>query len=798
MTFYRILGILCISAGTTFMTTRAPAQSLPIDASAIPPKATTEGFKMGTPRTPDGRTLTFSNRSLLRDGKPWLPVMGEIHFARYPADQWRDEILKMKAGGIDIVATYVFWIHHEEVEGQFDWTGSRNLRGFIQACKDANMPVIVRLGPWCHGEVRNGGIPEWALDMGRQLRTTNPEFLAKARILYGQIAQQLQGMLWKDGGPVIGAQVDNEYRGPAAYLLELKKIAIESGIDVPIYTRTGWPTLSTPMPVGEIAPLYGAYSEGFWDRNISPMPGKYWQAFVFTPIRTDAATGTDVLGEREARDDVDVLNYPFMSCELGGGMMSSYHRRILIDPRDIETVALVKTGSGSNLPGYYMYHGGTNPQGKLTTLMEAQNTKATNSNDMPVKNYDFQAPLGQFGQVREPYHGLRRLHLFLRDFGQELAEMPASFPTGGQRKNDAEKPRYSVRSNGTSGYVFMSNYQRLLEMPARPNVQFDVKLANGSIKFPESPVNVPAGVTFFWPFNLQLGAGAKLVYATAQPICRTDDAIFFAQTPGVPAEFVIDASNTHAGDGNVSIVSDRMQFRNPKPGLTPITTVRTNDGKQIAILLLDDATSRQLWKGSIGGKDRVILSRGNLIFDGDTLRIQGQDPEMLTASVYENGTFNPVRIEPAARPKSAQATLEKVKDAGPLRTIKTGAARVLEQPCDEEFAQAAEWRVKFDGPINPLLHSILRVHYVGDVARAYAGETLLTDDFYNGRVFDVGLAQFAADLNGKDLTLKILPLQKDQPIYLDKSAWPDFGSANGMARIEKVEVVDTFEVKVKL
>jgi hypothetical protein len=782
MNLYRILGILCLTAGTTLMTSTTRAQPLSIDASQVPGKASTEGFKMGTPTSPDGHTITFSNRSLLKDGKPWLPVMGEFHFSRYPADQWRDELLKMKAGGIDIVATYVFWIHHEEIEGQFDWSGNRNLRGFIQACKDANMPVIVRLGPWCHGEVRNGGIPDWALSMGRRLRSTDPEFLGKAKTLYTQIGQQLSGMLWKDGGPVIGAQVDNEYRGPAAYLLELKRIAREAGIDVPIYTRTGWPLLTSPMPVGEIAPLYGAYSEGFWDRNTSAMPGKYWQAFVFTPIRTDAAVGTDVLGQRDARDDVDVLNYPFLSCELGGGMMNSYHRRVLIDPRDIETVALVKTGSGSNLPGYYMYHGGTNPQGKLTTLMEAQNTRSTNSNDMPIKNYDFQAPLGQFGQVREPYHRLRRLHLFLRDFGPELAEMPASFPAGEQRKNDNSKLRYSVRSNGTSGYIFASNYQRLLEMPERPNMQFEIKLASGSMTIPQAPITVPADATFFWPFNLTLGAGVKLTYATAQPICRTDDAIFFAQTPGIAAEFAMEGA---------------APLKDVKPSLSPIATVRTTDGKQLSIFLLDDATSRQLWKGAVGGKDRVILSEGNLIFDGDTLRIQGQNPGMLTASVYENGKFTPLRIESPANVKSVQATLQQVKQPGPLRQIKNGAARVPEQPYDEAFADAAEWRVKLSGTINPSLHTILRVHYVGDVARAYAGETFLTDDFYNGRVFDVGLAQFASDLNGKDLTLKILPLQKNEPIYLAKSAWPDFGDQPSVVKIDQVEVVDTLEAQVK-
>ncbi len=60
--------------------------------------------------------------------------MGEFHYARYPEAEWEREILKMKAGGVEIVATYVFWIHHEEVEGQFDWSGQRDLRRFIELC----------------------------------------------------------------------------------------------------------------------------------------------------------------------------------------------------------------------------------------------------------------------------------------------------------------------------------------------------------------------------------------------------------------------------------------------------------------------------------------------------------------------------------------------------------------------------------------------------------------------------------------------------------------------------------------
>src|SRR5262249_57364703 len=143
---------------------------------------------------------------------------------------------------------------------------------------------------------------------------------------------------------------------------------------------------------------------------------------------------------------------PYGIWEIGRGMMASYHRRILFYPEDAESIALVKLGSGSASLGYYMYHGGENPDGKLTTLQESQATGYWN--DMPVKNYDFQAPLGQYGEIRPQYHLLRRLHLFLHEWGSSLADMPATMPDKRpEGKIDIQTLRWSVRSDGDSGFV---------------------------------------------------------------------------------------------------------------------------------------------------------------------------------------------------------------------------------------------------------------------------------------------------------------------------------------------------------
>ena len=158
----------------------------------------------------------------------------------------------MKEGGVTIIATYVFWNHIEEQEGIFRWDGQRDLRRFIGICQQEQLPVVLRLGPFCHGEVRNGGIPDWMFTKGCKMRDENPVFLSYVERLYRQIFTQVQGLQWKDGGPVIGAQFDNEYRGRGSYLMALKRIATMIGFDLPFYTRTGWPELATPVPFGEM------------------------------------------------------------------------------------------------------------------------------------------------------------------------------------------------------------------------------------------------------------------------------------------------------------------------------------------------------------------------------------------------------------------------------------------------------------------------------------------------------------------------------------------------------------------
>ncbi|HVU36374.1 MAG TPA: beta-galactosidase [Opitutaceae bacterium] len=795
----------------------------PLTATLVePPPATSGYFHMGTTHDPQRHALTVDSRSLRLDAQPWMPVMGEFHYTRYPAAEWREELLKMKAGGIDIVSTYVFWIHHEEIEGTWDWTGRRDLRRFVQTARDVGLDVVVRCGPWCHGEVRNGGLPDWVVQRRDwKIRSTDPRFLAAVHELYGQIAHQLHGLLWKDGGPVIGIQLDNEYRGPAAYLLALKGIARDVGLDVPLYTRTGWPALTTPMPLGEILPLYGVYAEGFWDRELTSMPGRYWAGFQFSTLRTDAAIATELLGDRAARDEPDVVKYPYLTCEIGAGMMTSYHRRIVVDPLDIEAVTLIKIADGSTLPGYYMYHGGTNPEGRRTTLMEAQDTLTTNYNDLPVRTYDFQAPLGEYGEIRPQYHLLRRLHLFLHDAGSELTRMATALPdVRPSGPDDGATLRWAARSDGRHGYVFVNNHERGRRLPPKPGVQFSLKLTSGqTLTFPSASVTVAADAVFWWPFNLNLG-GATLVYATAEPVTHVIDGsgtrtLFFAATPGVPAEFAFDASDIVRIETRGRIIHDgeRLLVRGLEAGHAAAFRLLAKSGNVVRVVLLDDADSLALWKGPFADRNRVVLTRAAVVFDGDAIRATATASGEQTLSVFpdvadlsigatrpkfrRDGVFQEFRL-PAGYTTTAVA-FTPVHPAGPVRVIRKGPDKqgVAMEPTDADFAQAATWRVTLPSGIDRAVHPLLRFDYVGDVARVTLGGRLLTDDFYNGNPRDVGLWRYTPLKGGGNLEFSVLPLQKDAPIFLEPSARPDFGDQSAIVALRSVQLIQAATVTVR-
>jgi hypothetical protein len=741
----------------------AAAAPLTIDLTQPIPAANPAPYGPGTTTDPHGHSITADSQSFLLDGKPWIPIAGEFHYSRYPRDEWRDELLKMKAGGITVVSTYVFWLHQEQNQGVFDWSGQRSLRDFIQLCKELGLKVVVRLGPWCHGEVRNGGFPDWVQHSGTKLRSTDPAFLKLVEPLYAQEAKQMQGLLWKDGGPIIGVQLDNECNN-APYLAALKKMAIADGIDVPYYAITGW---QITVPASGFMPLFGGYADGFWTNS----QDGFRREFMFTDVRATNNLGAQ-MNDKNPSDSKVIAQFPYACAEIGPGMMSSYAKRIKVDPNVVTAMALCKLGCGNNMPGYYMYHGGTNPDAEPdmepgTVSLGPITLQETHPNFMPLKDYDFQTALGACGQVRDQFHYLLEQHLFLQDFGPALARMPAFFPDvrpSGQ--DDFQTMRWDVRSDGTSGFLFFNNEQVASTLPAHEDVQFQLKTASGDLTIPAQPVTIPSGSYGIWPVNLNCD-GVTLRYATAQPLCRIDaghglTVYFLSAFDGIPARLAVDSSGAKpSGLGNAA--PSGGEIAPIDPGKDAVAGFQKPDGSRVSFVILTPKESRHVWRANFAGQDRLIISNATVLEDAGRLRIQADNANDLDISIFPPvslltsganvimgskgpvfSRFSPAPPRPPSPPKIA-VTLQQA--ASPV---------TLSGTLDAAWTSAAVYRLAIP-PDAAGRHVILNVHYTGDAARLYIGDRLFDDSYSNGDPMPIALWRIPSG-QWPEVSLKVLPL----------------------------------------
>jgi beta-galactosidase len=798
--------------------------TIDIDARQPAPPPSPAAFHGGTAKLVSGQVLALNSSYLTRNAEPWIPVMGEFQFARYPRAQWEEEILKMKAAGVQIVASYIFWIHHEEIQGQFDWSGDRDLRQFVELCGKHGMYVYLRIGPWAHGEARNGGFPDWLLEKG-PTRTNDPRFMSFVVTYFQQISQQAKGLLWKDGGPVIGVQLENEYsdrskNGGEEYVLALKKLAIESGLDVPYYSVTGWD--NAVVPKGEVLPVFGGYPDAPWDSSLQALPALEVYLFRFQS-RVSGNMGVIAAGPADDATSVTRAATPFITTEMGGGIQDTYHRRPVLTADDVASMVPVMIGSGVNLYGTYMFQGGENPEGRRTTLQESQATHYPT--DVPVKSYDFQAPLSEFGIEMPSFRKLKIFNYFLNEFGADLAPMkvypPAQLPKGPE---DLSVVRVSVRANHDGGFVFLNNYVRGAEMPARKALQLNIQLPAGLLQLPKEPVDVPSGVYFVWPFNLHMG-GVTLAYSTAQLFTRLQDdnqvTYYFLRVPGVRADFAF--HNPPPLEIQKGVAANQepgvLCLRDVADGLTPFVQWKDANGKTFRLILLLETDAENAWKLQLDDRPYLLLTgqqffsspqqvflRSDGVADFHFRLLPAPDGRLIANHPLQEveRLANVVEFFASFTSPNPQMVYEKIQDARPASPIKLGPplswrpTGIAQAPDEAAFDQAAKWRLRLpQEPLQGLSDLFLKIEYVGDVARLQSASHLLTDDFFNGLPWTIGLRRFLEAHAAGDLTLEILPLRKDAPIFLEEKYRPTFTGQDQLVRLDKITLIPQYELIIE-
>lgn len=518
-----------------------------IEINAKPQPVKQGNFNYGNMESRYGaNTLYFT-----KDGKPFMPIAGELHFSRLPNASWKKELLKMKDCGLNIVSTYVFWNFHEEEKGKFDFSGDNNIAGFLSICKEIDMPCILRIGPWDHGEIVRGGFPK---RINRMLakRRNHPKYLKEVEDFWKGLYKQVAPYL--DGDTVIGIQLENEYTGSTEHIRTLRRIAEKVGFKTPFFTMTAWPS---NCPDNEFLPMVGGYPDAPWNMGKSAL--KPANRFSIMPGRTEAEIGEDLIKNKK-QAKVDAYKFiPFASCETGPGNQVTQHRRPYISEKDGYGVGFAKFAAGCNWLGYYMFHGGRNP---INGFM--QESRITGyPNNYPVIDYDFQAPISRYGECRSHGDLLRLMHLFTKYFDTEICTKQAYFPKWkSSEPDDISFLKCSVRMDEKlSGYFFSSTYEKGLKYNDFKDVSVTLNMNDMQLVLPN--IDVKAGSMFFYPFNIKI-ASVHFDYILAQPIAKVkqngETVCYFVQCEGIRPAYSVNGKvyDIPIDDGGIVIENVRI------------------------------------------------------------------------------------------------------------------------------------------------------------------------------------------------------------------------------------------------
>ena len=765
--------IICMMAGVLAMAQQVYELDMPVKEKTI----YSGHLKLGG-SNPSGERIEVNSYYMSVGGKPVIPVMGEFHYSRYPECQWEEEILKMKAGGVTVIPTYVFWSIHEEKEGVFNWEGNRNLRKFLSLCQKHNMWTVVRIGPFCHGEIRNGGLPDWLFAKPLEIRSNDANYLKYVKRLYEEIGRQLEGLYYKDGGTIIGTQIENEHQHSAApwgitypgepkdmtsatydanitmigvsvqdkkittadlgdlHMKTLKKMAEEAGIQTPLYTATGWGNAAV---IGEEAiPVTAAYTYPFWVKpGMSPfcMFKDIQKNPDYAPVRYDTE------------------KYPSFCAEMGVGIQMIYTRRPIVTAKAAEALMVRTLGSGANGIGYYMYHGGSTPKMGPTAFFSDEPM------GMPKISYDFQAPLGEFGLEHGSYRALRLLHLFLNDFSSQLAPMETVLPKGYEQMtlDNRETLRYAARVKGKSGFVFMVNFQdHDTDRVDQKDLCLRLKFADETLRIPsQGTFTLPKDESLILPFNFQM-EDALLKYATAQLLLKLDDKgmdhYFFFVPGGIRPKFVFDKT-TVAG----------KHCYTPEAGLKSTFMVKTSGGKRFKVTTLTREQALNACK--VDGK--LLITSSMVLPEAGRVRLLNMGDPVFRYVEY-----------PSA--KGFKEQMKEVPSVQPEYTFrKVGSRRLAVRFSGKEYPQVNDYFLQLD--------------YTGDVAMAFLKGELVLDHFYYGAPWKISLKRFQQELTDEELSFYIRPLWKNAPFLSDLpgEAVPDF-SKGSVARVDSVRVVPQY------
>ncbi|XP_078428926.1 beta-galactosidase 17 isoform X2 [Wolffia australiana] len=321
------------------------------------------------------RSFIISDDMFWKDGEPFRIIGGDLHYFRVVPQYWEDRLVRAKALGLNTIQTYVPWNLHEPKPRRWVFEGIADIEYFLKIAQELELQVMLRVGPYICAEWDLGGFPAWllAVEPALKLRSSDPDFLQLVTRWWDVLLPKVVPYLYKNGGPVIMVQIENEFGSYGYdwnYLGQLVDCSRRHlGEDVVLYTTDG-ATRDTLLK--------------------GTIPGKD----VFAAV--DFSTGEDPAPIFDLQRKFNgVGKSPPLSTEFYTGWLTHWGEKNAETEAEFTARELEKILSLNASVVLYMAHGGTN-----FGFYNGANMGQADSDYKPdLTSYDYDAPIKEDGDV---------------------------------------------------------------------------------------------------------------------------------------------------------------------------------------------------------------------------------------------------------------------------------------------------------------------------------------------------------------------------------------------------------------
>ena len=546
--------------------------------------------------------VSFDKYSFLIDGNRTYIWSGEFHPYRLPSPGlWPDIFQKMKAAGFNTASIYFSWGYHSPREGEYDFSGIRDVDKLLDDARDAGIYVIARPGPYINAEVDSGGFPLWLTTKPVKNRSPDPAYLKLADQWMTQIDRVLARHQLTDGrGTVIAYQVENEYYNGSpdgrAYMQHLEDKARADGITVPLVGNHDATFVSGK----------GAVQVSGWDY--------YPQGFDCShPSQWKPAP--DMAAHHFAGE-------PLFTAEFQGGAFDPWGGpgyakcAQLINERFASVFYKENIAAGATAQNFYMLFGGT-----------SWGWQAIPQN---YTSYDYGAATTEGRQFDPKYYEDKRIGYFLHAVAP-ITKTDAMAP--GRLDNPGLVDR--ARINPDTGTQFHLVRHGDTTASTVETTHLALALKEGRFEIPQQPgtaIRIDGRESQLLLADYQIGA-TRMAYSTSElmtnaTIAGRDIAVLYGRRSS-DGETLLD----YAAEPKVTVLSGQVTTHWEKQGLRldyrhdGLARVLIDSGQRPLLLLIgDDQATQRIWRQDTP-QGTVLMLGSHLLrsahYAGDTLALTG-------------------------------------------------------------------------------------------------------------------------------------------------------------------------------